>query len=300
MFMQRPRFLWVSPRADGPLIERKFEGSVLRTLGHNLLRRRRGWKKIRFVSSDWHTVTFRDDRGLIPDGAYELGDYYPMFQLFPVSAESTAADEPERASINAQTWATIADYHEHLGLADQHSTAHEVSKLMAKTVGALAPKPQRILELGCGSGRNLYWMSQAFPEAEIIGVDINPSANMQDFLPKNVRFVQQNILALDFDQLGRFDAIFTCGFLMHINHQDVRPLLKKIHDHSDYSLFFELHGPANPWDFHRYPRAYDTLLGDLGLPVDDYTVFGVDDVYSHDLSGPFSHALLESSHPLAR
>jgi SAM-dependent methyltransferase len=298
MFMQRPDFLWVAPASDGLLIERKFDGSFLRTLGHNLLRRRRGWKKIHLSTNDFHSATFRDDRGLIPNGSYELGDYYPMFQLFPIAADTPVSDSPERATINAQTWASIADYHEHLGLADQHSTAHEVSKMMARTVGTLVTAPRRILELGCGSGRNLYWMSQAFPEAEIVGVDINPSANIKDFLPDNVTFLQENILQLDFEKIGRFDAIFTCGFLMHINHQDVRPLLEKVHAHSDYSLFFELHGPANPWDFHRYPRNYQVLFDDLGLPIDDYTVYGPDDVYSHDLGGPFSHALLESSHPL--
>jgi SAM-dependent methyltransferase len=297
MFMERPTFLRVAPSAEGLLIERRFDGTPIRTFGHNLLRRRAGWKKIRLTANDWHSATFRDDAGLIPDGSYELGDYFPMFQLFPIAFETPASDAPERATINAETWASIADYHEHLGLADQHSTAHEVSKMMARTVGELVAAPRRILELGCGSGRNLYWMSQAFPEAEIVGVDINPSANIKDFLPQNVTFIQENILKLDFENLGRFDAIFTCGFLMHINHQDIRALLKNVHEHSDHSLFFELHGPANAWDFHRYPRNYQSLFDDLGLPVDDYTIYGPDDVYSHDLGGPFSHALLESSHP---
>jgi SAM-dependent methyltransferase len=299
-FMQRPTFLWVSSQADGLLIERKYEGSIFRTFGHNFLRRRHGWKKIRLAVSDWSGAAFRDPQQLIPDGSYELGDYYPLFQLFPIASSSAESAAPERAVANAQTWASIADYHEHLGLADQQSTAHEVSKLVAQTVGKLVPQPQRILELGCGSGRNLYWMSQAFPGAEIVGIDINPSANLQNFLPGNVQFIQHNVLTLDFDSLGSFDVIFTCGFLMHINHHDVRALLQNVSSHSDHSIFFELHGPANGWDFHRYPRDYEVLFDDLGLPVNDYLIFGTDDVYSHEIAGPFSHAILESSHPRQR
>jgi SAM-dependent methyltransferase len=295
-FMQRPAFLWVAKRSDGLLIERKFDGSTARTIGHNLLRRRHGWSTIWLDSADRVAATFKDRGDRIPHGLYELIDYYPMFQLFPVSPNGEAEPEIERATLNAATWATITEYHEHLGLADQNSVSHEVSKMMAATVGRLAPHPERILELGCGAGRNLYWMSQAFPDAEIVGVDINPSASVRDFLPTNVRFIQQNVLELDFAALGRFDAIFTCGFLMHINHQDVRSLIRAIEKHSDVSLHFELHGPANTWDFHRYPRNYDALYDELGLPFDSYAVFAGDEVYSHDLGGPFAHALLESSH----
>ena len=46
-------------------------------------------------------------------------------------------------------------------------------------------------------------MTQAFPEAETVGVDINPNAKVGDFLPESVRFAQANILGLDFAALGR-------------------------------------------------------------------------------------------------
>ncbi len=35
-------------------------------------------------------------------------------------------------------------------------------------------QPQRILEIGCGTGVNLAALARAFPNAELVGVDISP------------------------------------------------------------------------------------------------------------------------------
>lgn len=296
-YMQQPPRISVAP--SGLLIELEDNVTLLRRWGHRMLRLLRGWKMMPLdsVSSDF--ATYLDRGEAIPAGSYALGNYYPLFQLFPLSADSTIQDSSGRAAINAQSWADITDYHEHLGLADQDSSAHEVSRLIARTVASHIEHPKRILELGCGSGRNLYWMSKAFPETEIVGVDINGSADIQRFLPPNVRFIQGNVLDLDFSELGEFDVMFTCGFLMHINHQDVERILLDTQQHSDFSIHFELHGPANDWDFHRYPRNYSSLFTSLGLPVDAYAIFAGDKTLSYQLTKSFSHALLESSHPHA-
>lgn len=49
-----------------------------------------------------------------------------------------------------------------------------VLKLVVKRM-----KPKRILEIGCGTGRNLVWLRSAFPEASITGLDVS-----QDMLDK--------------------------------------------------------------------------------------------------------------------
>ncbi|VEP15692.1 Methyltransferase type 11 [Hyella patelloides LEGE 07179] len=41
-------------------------------------------------------------------------------------------------------------------------------------VDAVAGKPTRILDLGCGTGSTTILLHQAFPEAEIIGLDLSP------------------------------------------------------------------------------------------------------------------------------
>lgn len=40
-------------------------------------------------------------------------------------------------------------------------------------IAAAAPKPARILEVGCGTGKNLVALAERFPEASITGVDLS-------------------------------------------------------------------------------------------------------------------------------
>jgi len=42
-------------------------------------------------------------------------------------------------------------------------------------VAAVQPAPARILEVGCGTGRNLRNLARRFPKAEITGVDLSPA-----------------------------------------------------------------------------------------------------------------------------
>lgn len=59
-------------------------------------------------------------------------------------------------------------------------------ELILDALGRL-PAPGRILEIGCGTGKNLLALAEAFPEAEIIGLDL--SRDMLDqAAPKLARF----------------------------------------------------------------------------------------------------------------
>jgi ubiquinone/menaquinone biosynthesis C-methylase UbiE len=41
-------------------------------------------------------------------------------------------------------------------------------------INAIAGKPRRILDLGCGTGSTTLLLKQAFPQAEVIGLDLSP------------------------------------------------------------------------------------------------------------------------------
>ena len=43
-----------------------------------------------------------------------------------------------------------------------------------KLVKAIGKQPQRILDLGCGTGSTTLMLKQAFPQAEVIGLDLSP------------------------------------------------------------------------------------------------------------------------------
>ncbi|HSD36504.1 MAG TPA: methyltransferase domain-containing protein [Rhodocyclaceae bacterium] len=49
--------------------------------------------------------------------------------------------------------------------------AREVSRRMAERLDYIRVAPQRILDLGCGTGRDLPGFAQRYPEAERIGID---------------------------------------------------------------------------------------------------------------------------------
>ncbi|MCP5474219.1 MAG: methyltransferase [Rhodanobacteraceae bacterium] len=51
-------------------------------------------------------------------------------------------------------------------------------RLIEEIVAQVGPAPRRILEIGCGTGRNLQALAERFPKAELHGVDL--SADMLD------------------------------------------------------------------------------------------------------------------------
>jgi hypothetical protein len=241
------------------------------------------------VDQDAGVAVFKDAKRTIPDGTYLPANYDPMYLLMRVDEESGGS----KASGNAQFWEEIVDYHEHRPVHNQMDEAHATSVLLAERIRE-REVPASILELGCGAGRNLWHLGRAFPDARVVGIDINAAGTRSRELPNNVEVRQADVLNLDWNQIGRFDVILTAGFLMHINHSDVRALVHKIHDHCVWHLHFELHGPAYEWDYHRYPRSYRDLMRDLGIALDEYRVFANDPVHSHGLSPSFAHALCVS------
>ena len=50
---------------------------------------------------------------------------------------------------------------------------HPHRRLILKKIGAFHPI-YSILEVGCGYGPNLYLLAKEFPQADLVGIDINP------------------------------------------------------------------------------------------------------------------------------
>lgn len=72
---------------------------------------------------------------------------------------------------------------------------------------------RRILEYGCGIGRNIRFLQTAFPDAEIVGTDIS-DGSLQTARIENpdVQFhLESEEIAL-----GKFDLIFVAGVFHHI------------------------------------------------------------------------------------
>lgn len=95
-------------------------------------------------------------------------------------------------------------------------------------------KPRRILDIGCTIGHNIVPLAQAFPDAEVIAVDVaRPSlryghARAKALGVNNIHFVQAN--AEDLSQYAdeSFDLITTAMFWHETSHQAMPAILKTI------------------------------------------------------------------------
>lgn len=77
--------------------------------------------------------------------------------------------------------------------------------------------PKRILEVGAGEGAVTERLAQAFPNAEILGIDIMVSVGRLYEGPKDrVRFEQKTVQQVAADRPGQFDFVILSDVLHHV------------------------------------------------------------------------------------
>jgi len=85
-------------------------------------------------------------------------------------------------------------------------------------ISAIAGKPRRILDLGCGTGSSTLMLKQAFPQAEVTGLDISPyMLTMAEYKSKQANLAinwQQGLGEATNFADGEFDLI-SIAFLFH-------------------------------------------------------------------------------------
>lgn len=105
---------------------------------------------------------------------------------------------------------------------------------------------KRILEYGCGIGRNIPFLREAFPKVEIIGTDLSrASLETARRDQPDVAFFDEGDGTLN---PGTFDLIFVAGVYHHIpisERGNVSNLLYQRLDSSGDLFIFE-HNPYNP------------------------------------------------------
>ena len=111
----------------------------------------------------------------------------------------------------------------------------------------LTNQPKRILEYGCGTGRNLSFFQEKFPSVEIFGADI--SAQSIAIAKEQNPFAKCFCLGDEFIRdAGSFDLIFVAGVFHHINPSERVGVLNQIKSllSQNGSLFVFEHNPYNP------------------------------------------------------
>jgi SAM-dependent methyltransferase len=92
----------------------------------------------------------------------------------------------------------------------------------------------RVLEVGCGFGPNLYLIAQKFPNAEVVGADVNPVRveKGNEFFRKkgmNVRLfrIKADELLYHFEEKS-FDLVFTDSTLIYIGPDKIARVIEDI------------------------------------------------------------------------
>lgn len=147
--------------------------------------------------------------------------------------------------------------------------------------------PEKILEFGCGTGRNLPFLSSAFPQASVWGGDIsNDSLNMAKENNPSVTFFNVNERPKNI----KFDLVFISCVFHHIP-VDQRTYwmryIRKLLVHNGLLFIFE-HNPLNPLTRHAvntcpfdkeaillWPKEFNRLLAAASIchKRTDYILF---------------------------
>ncbi|MEE3623511.1 class I SAM-dependent methyltransferase [Nitrospirillum sp. BR 11752] len=139
-------------------------------------------------------------------------------------------------------------YHTEYGPSDVANAANYDSGLFATTGGMLGRyndgggqavvqwvkanlpdfKPKRILDIGCGLGHNAVPIAQAFPDAEVVAVDVGAPmlryglARAKSLGVNNIRFVQANVESLPQFADGGFDWVQSTMFLHETSYASMK------------------------------------------------------------------------------
>ncbi|GMG86295.1 class I SAM-dependent methyltransferase [Biformimicrobium ophioploci] len=95
-------------------------------------------------------------------------------------------------------------------------------------------RPKRILDIGCTVGHNIVPLAQAFPDTEIVAIDVAAPvlryahARAKSLGVNNIVFRQANAEALS-DADGSFDLIITCMFLHETSSRALPRILAETH-----------------------------------------------------------------------
>ena len=147
--------------------------------------------------------------------------------------------------------------------------------------------PSSILEIGCNCGPNLYLLAKKFPDAKIIGIDINPMAVQKG----NEWLVEEGISNITLlegkaDELGQFqdksfDVVFTDAVLIYMGPDKIKEAMKEMVRIARHALIFmEWHSfepdhtdPYGLGVFHsgNWKRDYVALLKQF-VPEEDIYV----------------------------
>lgn len=95
-------------------------------------------------------------------------------------------------------------------------------------------KPKRILDMGCTVGHNIVPLAQAFPDIEIVAIDVAAPilryahARAKSMGVNNITFMQADAANTQFED-GSFDVVITCMFLHELSAKSLPKIVGETH-----------------------------------------------------------------------
>ncbi|MDH3978152.1 MAG: class I SAM-dependent methyltransferase [Gammaproteobacteria bacterium] len=165
-------------------------------------------------------------------------------------------------------------------------------------------KPKRILDLGCGLGHNTLPLREAFPEAEIVAIDVAAPmlryghARAQSLGVKDVHFIQADATATGLEADG-FDLVFTTMVLHETSAEALSGIFSECHrlvrdgglvahlEQPPYRRFEPFEQFMRDWDGRNNNEPFWTSLHELSLPDELINAgFDADAVFEADAVAP--------------
>ncbi len=131
---------------------------------------------------------------------------------------------------------TIMEQHEEITIAEYQLTAvsfregtweHDVSQNRAALIAALPNTPGKILDLGCGPGRDLVAFQQL--GHSVTGLDATPAFVEMAQQAANCPVWEQSFLSLNLPA-NHFDGIFANASLIHVPTNEMLRVLQDLHE----------------------------------------------------------------------
>ena len=161
---------------------------------------------------------------------------YPIFLIIKRRVSGTSADEEYWSKRERTNISDRGDWNDKIskdwieGYWNSQSHPHRI--LLVDAIKKY--DPSTILEIGCNCGPNLFLLAKKYPNARIVGIDINKDAVDQGndfFLEMGIKNVILMVGKADnlgmFDD-GQFDVVFTDAVLIYIGPDKIMKVIKEI------------------------------------------------------------------------
>lgn len=133
------------------------------------------------------------------------------------------------------------------------------------------PNRPRILEIGCGTGKNIQFLEYLYPDADIVGIDLSEDmlrkARLKSEDSKQVNLIQCRYGTDDLD-LKAFDLILLSYSLTMIGGQ-IDNILQQVHEDLKPNGFIaavDFHNTPFNW-FRRWMAANHVIINGTLLPL---------------------------------